>query len=104
MPSAAIERRAVQRDQHRPEPASVLRSASLGVDASQRLAAVILQRPVVGDRGAIGPLQAGPPPEALIVPTLLYAVIIEEGPPDILTAPGAAPCYLEGNGGAADPR
>ena len=51
MPRAAIERRAVRRDQHRPEPASTLRSASLGVDAAERLAAVILQRPVVGDRG-----------------------------------------------------
>ncbi len=87
-----------------PEPASVLRPASLVVDASQRLARVVFQGPAVGDQGTVGPCQAGPSSGALIVPTLLRAIIIAEGPPGVLTAPVTAPCYQDGNSGAANPR
>ncbi len=38
MAGPAVEWRAIGRDPHRPEPASALQLASLGVDAAQRLA------------------------------------------------------------------
>ncbi len=57
-PRPAIKRPPARRNQHRPESASTLRSARLGLDTAQWLAGPVLKRPVVRNGRAVCPRQS----------------------------------------------